>query len=96
MSHGLKELVTSKNQEIQELVTSNKLTSLEVQERALVIAQGLTSLIEPNDMTAWYCKAFRTLGQDKYEQCAKSARKGRSPKSLFGYLLKQEMIKAAK
>lgn len=86
----INQLVTSK----QKLVsTSNELTSLEIQERALLIADGLTSTQKPNDMTAWYCKAYKLLGEGKYTALAKSAHNGRSPKSLFGYLLKEEMNK---
>ena len=85
------QLVTSK----QKLVsTSNKLTSLEIQERALVIADGLTSTEKPNDMTAWYCKAYKTLGEGKYTAIAQAARKENS-KKLFGWLLKQELNKKA-
>jgi hypothetical protein len=85
------QLVTSK----QKLVsTSNKLTSLEIQERALVIADGLTSTEKPNDMTAWYCKAYKILGEGKYTAIAQAARKENS-KKLFGWLLKQELNKKA-
>lgn len=94
MSTSVKEqLVTSSKTYRRKLVTSNKLTSLEIQERALALGEGLTSTEHPNDMTAWYCKVFKTIGQDRYEMCAKAARNGNKPKSLFGYLLKQEMSK---
>jgi hypothetical protein len=76
-----------------ELETRNKLTSLDTQLRALEIARGLTSLVEPNDMTGWYCQAYKTLGEGKYTMIAGMARKGRSPKNLFSWLLKQEMSK---
>ena len=90
------QLVTSEtvmNERLKNYLTSNKSTSLEVQERALVIAGDLASIVEPNDMTAWYCKAYRTLGEGRYTMCAKAARKGNKPQSLFGWLLKQEMAK---
>lgn len=86
------QLVTSKKK-LEKLVTSNKLTSLDIQIRSLEIARGLTSTIEPNDMTAWYCKAFKTLGEGRYTMIAQSARKGNNPKALFGWLLKQELNK---
>lgn len=85
---SLRELVTSKKQLV---ATSNELTSLEIMERALTIAGPLASTQAPNDMTAWYCKAYRSLGEGKYLACAKAANSGRSPKKLFGYLLKTEM-----
>lgn len=87
------QLVTSK----QKLVsTSNKLTSLEIKQRALMIADGLTSTEAPNDMTAWYCKAYRTIGETKYAACASMARQKnvKKPRNLFGYLLKEEMKNA--
>lgn len=90
----LGELVTSKSKlETRELVTSCRLTSVQVRERALGIADGLTSTEHPNDMTAWYCKAYRVLGESRYATCASLARQPdvRSPKKLFGYLIKQEM-----
>lgn len=90
--YSTKQLVTS-NKKLEQLVTSNKLTSLDIQTRALIIADGLTSTQYPNDMTAWYCKAFKTLGEGKYTAIAGMARKGNKPESLFGWLLKQEMNK---
>lgn len=78
--------------------TSNELTSLEVKERALEIARGLTSTIAPNDMTAWYCKAYKLLGESRYTAVVAAAReadcdpsKGQSQKKIFGWLLKKEM-----
>lgn len=90
--YSTKQLVTS-NKKLEQLVTSNKLTSLDIQTRALVIAEGLTSTQAPNDMTAWYCKAFKTIGEGKYMAIASMARKGNKPSSLFGWLLKQELSK---
>ena len=71
--------------------TSYELTSLEIRERALIIADGLTSTVHPNDMTAWYCKAFKTLGESRYTAVANAARQGDNPKKLFGWLLGKEM-----
>jgi len=78
-----------------ELETRNELTSLDIQIRALEIARGLTSLVEPNDMTAWYCQAYKSIGEGKYTMIAGMARKGKTPKNLFSWLLKQEMSKRA-
>jgi len=85
----LKELVTSKS----ELVTRNKLTSLEVRTRALKIAKGLTVTEPGNDLTGWYCLAFRKLGEAKYTAIANMARDPsvRKPKSVFGTNLKEEL-----
>lgn len=90
MSSSLAQLVTSKKKQ-EQLVTSNKLTSLDIQLRALTIAEGLTSLEAPNDMTGWYCKAYKSLGESKYAALASMARNGNSPQRLFGWLLKNEM-----
>ena len=86
------QLVTSNMRETK-LLTSNKLTSLEIRRRALTIAEGLTSTEPPNDMTAWYCKSYRSIGEIKYMACASIARQPgvRSPNKMFGYLLKEEM-----
>lgn len=92
MAESLRELVTS-NKKLEKLVTSNKLTSLEIQERALFYGQGLTLTEVGNDLTGWYCKAFKTLGEGRYKMCADAARKGNKPASLFGWLLKREMEK---
>lgn len=85
MASSLKQLVTSKK------IATNELTSLEIQLRALGIAEGLTCVDAPNDMTAWYCKAYKNLGEGKYSALASMARKGNSPQRLFGWLLKNEM-----
>lgn len=95
----------SKLTPVPELVTSNlkletrntnSLTSLEIQRRALSIGLGLTSTESPNDMTSWYCKAYKTIGEGRYQMCADAARKPsvKKPSSLFGWLLKQEMSKS--
>ena len=83
------QLVTSK----EKLETRKLVTSYEVRTRALGIADGLTSTTAPNDMTAWYCKAYRVLGENKYAALASMARapEVRDGKRMFGYLLKQEL-----
>jgi hypothetical protein len=90
MTSHISELVTSKKKLV---TTSNKLTSLDIQIRALGIASGLTVTEEGNDLTGWYCKAYIAMGEGKYSAIASMARKGNKPKSLFGWLLKQEMSK---
>lgn len=82
-----RELVTSK------LVSSSKMTSIQIKNRALSIADGLASTEYPDDMTGWYCQAYKVLGEAKYAVCASMARQPnvRNPKNLFGYLLKEEM-----
>ena len=84
------ELVTSKSK----LETRNKLTSLEVRERALAIGTGLVTTQKPNDMTGFYCKAFRVLGESRYSAVAKACRapEVEKPKHLFPWLLKEEMV----
>lgn len=88
MAQSISELVTSKKK-LEQLVTS--LTSLEIRVRVLEIAHGLTCTDYPNDMTAWYCKCYKELGEQRFQIVASTARQGRSPKSLFGWLLKQEL-----
>jgi len=70
-----------------------RLTSLEVRVRVLELGQGLLSTDYPNDMTAWYCKCYKELGEQKFAIVCSMARQGKSPKSLFGWLLKQETMK---
>ena len=81
------------------LVTTYKLqlTSYEIRERALFLAEGLTCTQAPNDMTAFYCKAFKTLGESKYCALVSMAKDPsvKKPKHIFGYLLKEEMKKAS-
>jgi hypothetical protein len=92
----ISELVTSKLKLVStsNKLTSNSLSSLEIKERALIIADGLTSTVEPNDMTAWYCDCFKKLGESKYTAIAKTAFvKGVPRPKLFGWLLKEEMKK---
>lgn len=89
----LNELVTSKKKLVSELVTSNKLSSLDIRNKALTIAEGLTSTEKPHDMTAWYCSCYKKLGEAKYTTLTHMARKGKNPKRLFGYLLGEEMKK---
>lgn len=79
-----------------ELVTSYKknikvMTSIDIRIRALGIAEGLTSTQSPNDMTAWYCKAYKLLGEQKYAIVASTARQGKNPPGLFATLLKEEL-----
>jgi hypothetical protein len=90
--YSTKQLVSS-NKELEQLVSSKQLTSFDIQNRALGIAEGLTSIVEPNNMTAWYCKAYKTLGEHKYSALVSMAKQGRNPKALFGWLLKQELNK---
>lgn len=71
----------------------NRLTSLEIRVRVLELGNGLLSTDYPNDMTAWYCKCYKELGEIKFAIICSMARQGRQPKSLFGYLLKQETLK---
>lgn len=89
----IKQLVTSKKKLVS---TSNYLTSYEVKERALDIAFGLTSTEKPNDMTGWYCRAFKVLGEQRYTAIVKMARSGDKPKKLFGWLLKEELNKSVR
>lgn len=78
--------------------TSYKLTSLEVRERALYILGDLASTEPPNDMTAWYCDAFKKLGESRFTAIVKVCReakcdetKGHSQKKLLGWHIKQEL-----
>lgn len=93
---SLSKLVTSKWEVVNsKQITTYKLTSYDVRVRALGIAEGLTSTEDP-DLTAWYCKAVRLLGESKYAAIASMAREGRNPKGLFANLLKEELNKLKK
>ena len=80
-----------KNKSIQRIET--RLTNLEVRVRVLELGRDLLSLEYPNDMTAWYCKAYKELGETKFGIICSMARQGRKPKQLFGWLLKQALLK---
>ena len=86
---SISQLVTSNKK----LETRNKLTSLEVRNRALSIMGDLASTEAPNDMTAWYCKAYRTLGESRLMAIVKAAKDPsvRNQKSMAGWLIKEEM-----
>ena len=86
---SISQLVTSKKQ----LETRNKLTSLEVRNRALSIMGDLASTEAPNDMTAWYCKAYRVLGESRLMAITKMARDPsvRNQKRMAGWLISEEM-----
>lgn len=86
---SISQLVTSKKQ----LETRNKLTSLEVRNRALSIMGDLASTQAPNDMTAWYCKAYRVLGESRLMAITKMARDPsvRNQKRMAGWLISEEM-----
>lgn len=83
--NGKLELVSSK----QLITTYNKaqLTPLEIRERSLMIASGLTIA----QWVGWYCKGFKLLGEGRYTALATMARAGRDPKNLFSRLLREEM-----
>ena len=53
----------------------------------------LASTKAPNDMTAWYCKAYRVLGESRLIAITKMARDPsvRNPKSMAGWLISEEM-----
>ena len=86
---SISQLVTSKKK----LETRNKLTSLEVRNRALSIMGDLASTQAPNDMTAWYCKAYRVLGESRLMAITKMARDPsvRNQKRMAGWLISEEM-----
>jgi hypothetical protein len=90
MLHSVSELVTSKKK--LDLI-SNKLTSLEIRVRVLELGRDLLSVDYPNDMTGWYCKCYKELGEQKFAIICSMARQGRTPKQLFGWLLKRETLK---
>lgn len=98
--NNLSETLQKKQKDYSKLVTTYKLqlTSYEIRERALKLAEGLTCTQAPNDMTAWYCKAYKTLGESKYCALVSMAKDPsvKKPASVFGYLLKEEMAKIAK
>jgi len=100
--NSIQELVTSKTKLVnsrvtsyEELVTSSKkdkkLSPLDIQIKALTIAEGLVSINEPNDMTGWYCKRFKELGEKRYRIIVNCCKKSyvRSPERLFAKLLKE-------
>ena len=97
MKQSISELVTSKKELVNslKLVTSceKRLTNLEIRVRVLELGRDLLSLEYPNDMTAWYCKAYKEIGETKFGIICSMARQGRKPKQLFGWLLKQELLK---
>lgn len=87
-------LVTSKKKlEKRNYLTSNKLTSLEIRDRALSIMGDLASTEAPHDMTAWYCKAYRILGEAKMMAIVSMAKDPsvKDQRKLVGWLIREEM-----
>lgn len=41
----------------------------------------------------WHCKAVKRLGATPYLQLADMAKKGSNPKTLFSWLIKQELLR---
>lgn len=91
----LGKVLSSKNQDLntRQVLSTRQMTALEVRNRALLIGAGLVSTEAPKDFTAWYCKAYRVLGEQKYMAIASAAKQPgvENSKTLFGWLLREEM-----
>ena len=88
---GIDKVLSTKNEVLNtQKLKSNKylvLSNLEVLERVKFIVEGLgTERFYP-----WYCKAYRILGEEKMFTIVSVTKTGKNPKTLFGYLLKQEL-----
>lgn len=76
-----------------EVLSTSGMTSVQIRNRALGIADGLVSTDPPHDYTGWYCKAYKTLGEGRYSAIAAMARRPgvNNPRTLFGHLLREEL-----
>jgi hypothetical protein len=70
-------------------ISTKYLSSKDVKERVMLIGEGLVS----EQWVGWYCKAYKLIGEQAYTKIAHMARQGRDPRTLFGWLLKDEMRK---
>lgn len=70
-----------------------RVTNLETRVRVLEIGGELLSTEMPFNFIPWYCKCYKVLGESKFMAIASMAREGNNPKTLFSWLLKQEMTK---
>lgn len=94
MADSLSQLVTSKK----EVVSSNYLTSYEVGIRVKEIIGDLGSYTSPN-LTGWYCKAYRLLGESMLTGIVSHCRSDTTivnPKKIFGSMVKEQMAKRLK
>lgn len=77
----------SEDKSSNKVLSTKYLTPIEIKERAMIIAGDMAS----EEWCSWYCKAFTTLGEQRYTVIAHTAKTGKNPRTLFGWLLKQEM-----
>ena len=91
MVSDLKEVLSTKNEELKTESQSTKyLSNLDIKQRVLVIGGNLVA----DEWVAWHCKAYKVLGENKYEALVSMAKDGSNPKTLFGWLIKQELKKS--
>lgn len=92
----ISEVLSTKSEVLNSKVLSTKnlekrLTNLEVRVRVLEIGGELLSTEMPFNFIPWYCKCYKILGESRFMAIASMARDGRNPKTLFSWLLKQEL-----
>lgn len=89
---SLSQVLSTKHEKLKtQVLSTSPMTSVQIRNRVLMIADGLTSV--DRDFTSWYCKAYKVLGEGKFAAVASMARQPgvANPRTLFGHLLKQEM-----
>jgi len=72
-----------------EVLSTSSMTSFQIRNRVEEIGGDLLSA----DFIAWYCKAYKILGEMKFAAIVSMARQPgvKNSRTLFGHLLREEM-----
>ncbi len=89
MVGDLKEVLSTKSEELTQSQSTKYLSNLDIKQRVLIIGGSLIA----KEWVAWHCKAYKRLGEDKYTALVSMAKDGKNPTTLFGWLIKQELKK---
>ena len=81
--------VLSTKYEIRNTQENLVFSNLEINHRVTLIVEGVGN----KKWIAWYCKAYKQLGEETLMRLVSMAKTGKNPSTLFSYLLKQEMDK---
>lgn len=90
MTPVFRQVLSTKSEELKTKLQSTKyLSNLDIKERVTYLSGSLVD----EKWIPWYCKAYRELGEHKYTAIVSMAKQGDNPRTLLGWLLKQELAK---
>jgi len=87
--NSFSQVLSTKNEELKTKQSTKYLSNLDIKERVTYLSGELVS----EKWIPWYCKAFKVVGEHKYAAIVSMAKQGKDPRTLLGWLLKQEMEK---